>query len=205
MLKELVSKLGVGVLACGSLSAFAGSTTEWSNPNSNGNGCPIGSSTVSIAGDEIAWVFDSFYFDLVQPESASRFCRLSAKAKIARGLYLATLAQAFSYGGIKSTSGSTLRVSGVSRFFGYTLPVIQDFYGNGTPFDSPFKELKSNTNFLVIAPPAWWCSGNNPEGLFQATLSANGAVMPGGGSLSFSGQGFNVKFQATTGWLACRP
>jgi hypothetical protein len=204
MLRKIFGTAAIA-LGLGASAAFAGPTTEWSAPVSNGNGCPIGSSSVTIAGDEIAWVFDEFYFDLVNPESASRFCRLSAKAKIARGIYLAKLSQVLSYAGIKSTWGSSMKVATVSRFFGYTLPVIQDNYPNGTPFDSPFKELKGSTDFLVIAPPSWWCGTHRPEGLFQSTLSANGQVLPGGGSMSFAGQGFNVKFEATAGWLACAP
>ena len=204
MLRKTMISAVAGVSFACSASAFA-ATTEWSQAKANGNGCPIGTSTVTVAGDEIAWVFDSFYFDLEQPESSAQFCRLSAKARIAQGYYLATLNQNFSYGGVKSTRGSSLKVAGISRFFGYSLPALQDNYPNGTPFNSPYKEMQNSTNFAVIAPPSWWCTGRNPEGLFQSTLSAVGQVLPGGGSLSFAGQGFNVKFQATTGWLACQP
>lgn len=182
-----------------------GATTQWSNATSNGNGCPIGTSSVTIAGDEIAWVFDEFYFDLVNPESASRFCRLSARAKIAAGWYLARLDQVLSYAGVKSTFGSSLKVAAVSRFFGFTLPVIQHNYPNGTAFNSAYSELKGQQYFGVFAPPSYWCSGSNPIGLFQSTLSATGQVLPGGGSLSFAGQGFNVKFSAVAGYLACQP
>jgi|GEM_PF-4865089 len=184
--------------------AFA-ATTQWSGAQSNGNGCPIGTASVITAGDEIAWVFDSFFFDLEAPSAASRFCRLSAVATIAQGWYLARLDQVLSYAGVKSTNGSTLKVAAISRFFGYTLPVIQHNYANGSAFNSPYTELQGSTLFSVYAPPSFWCSGRNPRGIFQSTLSANGQVLPGGGSMSFAGQGFNVKFAAVAGLTLCNP
>jgi len=107
-------------------SAQAQQTTEWSNATANGNGCPVGTSVVTITpgGDEIAWTFDAFGFDLTAPASASRFCRLSASAKIAAGYYLGELTQELSYAGIKSQWGSRLSVGAQSRFFGFNLPQI---------------------------------------------------------------------------------
>jgi hypothetical protein len=205
MLRRIATVASFAALSIYSANAFAQNTVRWSSASSNGNGCPPGTASVSTAGNEIAWVFNSFYFDLINPESASRFCRLTATATLAQGFYIANLNQTLSYAGVKSTFGSRLSVAAVSRFFGYSLPVIQDNYPNGTPFNSPYEELQSNTLFGVIAPPSWWCGTRPPQGLFQSTLSATGQVFPGGGSLSFAGQGFNVKFEAIAGWLACTP
>jgi hypothetical protein len=190
-----------GVFASTSFAA----TTQWSNASANGNGCPIGTSQVAAAGDEIAWIFDSFFFDLVNPESASRFCRLTATATIANGWYLGQLSQVLSYAGVKSTFGSRLKVGAASRFFGFTLPLIEHNYPNGVPFNSTFMELQGSNMFSVFAPASYWCAGSRPQGLFQSTLSATGQVFPGGGSLSFAGQGFNVKFEAVAGLLQCQP
>lgn len=170
------------------------STTTWTDAKANGNGCPPGTSVVTIAGDEIAWVFDAFAFD----GNASLSCKLIAKAQIVRGWYLARFDQVFSYGGVKSTSGSALEVSATTRFFGFNLPVIRQAYPDGTPFDSPYTELDASIPFGVYSPPANWCRGQGNNGLLQSTLAAKGqANANAGGMLSFAGQGFNVKFSAT--------
>jgi len=206
MLKKLLMSSAV-VLALDSSSASASQTTEWSNATANGNGCPAGTAVVTITpgGDEIAWTFDAFGFDLTQPESASRFCRLSASAKLAGGYYLGELKQEMTYAGIKSTYGSRLSVGAQSRFFGYNLPPLIRNYPNGTPLNSLFESAVSVNNFTVFAPPSYFCRGGKLSGLFQATLSANGQVFPGGGSASLSVQGQNVTFKAIAGWLACSP
>lgn len=202
MLRNLfMSCLAIAALDAG---AFA-QTTKWSNPTSDGNGCPRGTSSVVIADDEIAWTFDAFGFELTEPSAASRFCRLSAVADIASGYYLAELKQDLSYSGIKSRYGSTLSVGAQSRFFGYNLPPLVHSYPNGTEFNSLFAHATSSDEFLVILPPAYFCEGDNTQGIFQSTLAANGQVMPGGGSAALAVQGHNVTFKATTGWRACPP
>jgi len=205
MLRSMLAAAATTILGFSTFTAEAQQTTRWLSASANGNGCPTGTSQVFVAGDEIAWVFDSFFFDLQNPESASRFCRLSAVARIANGWYVGRLEQVLSYAGVKSTFGSRLSVGAASRFFGFTLPALQRNYPNGTAFNSTFAELRNAQNFNVFAPPSYWCRGSRPEGLFQSTLSANGQVFPGGGSLSFAGQGFNVKFEAVAGLLACNP
>lgn len=195
------------VSALGSGSAWAQQTTAWSNATANGNGCPPGSSTVTVTpgGDEIAWTFSEFGFDLVQPASASRFCRLSASAHLAGGYYLAQLKQEITYGGIKSTWGSRIMVGARSRFFGFNLPPLIRDYPSGTPLNSIFESAVSTNNFTVFAPPSYFCRGGVLSGLFQSTVSANGQVFPGGGSASLAVQGQNVTFRAIAGWVACPP
>jgi hypothetical protein len=182
-------------------------TVQWSNATANGNGCPAGTANVTITpnGDEIAWTFDSFGFDLVGPSSASRFCRISASAKLSGGYYLGDLKQELTYGGIKSTVGSRLSVGAQSRFFGYNLtPLVRD-YPDGTPFDSLFESAVGVTSFVVHAPPSYFCNKGAVSGLFQSTLSANGQVTARDGSASMAVQGQNVTFKATSGWVACPP
>ena len=195
------------VFALTASSAFAVQTTEWSNASASGSGCPAGTAIVTVTpgGDEIAWTFDAFGFDLIEPSSASRFCRLSASAKLGGGYYLGELKQELTYGGIKSQFGSRLSIGVQSRFFGYTLPPIVRSYPNGTALNSLFESAVSTQNFVVFAPPSYFCRDGNLSGLFQSTISANGQVFPNGGSASLSVQGQNVTFKATAGWLACPP
>ena len=206
MLSKILTP-SLAVLALSSTAAFAAQTTEWSNATASGNGCPAGSSVVTITpgGDEIAWTFDAFGFDLIAPAAASRFCRLSASASLAGGYYLADLKQELSYSGIKSQWGSRISVGARSRFFGYNLPPIIRTYPNGTALNSLFEVATSTNSFVVFAPPSYFCRGGQLKGLFQSTLSANGQVTTSSGSASLSVQGENVTFKATTGWLACPP
>lgn len=205
MLKKMLMS-SVMLMAFGT-SAWAQQTTEWSNASASGNGCPSGTSTVTVTpgGDEIAWTFEAFGFDLVAPASASRFCRLSASASLAGGYYLADLKQELTFSGIKSQWGSRLSVGAQSRFFGFNLPPVTRNYPNGTPLDSLFETAEGTTSFVVFAPPQYFCRGGNLRGLFQSTLSANGQVFPEGGSASLAVQGQNVTFRARAGWVACPP
>ncbi len=182
-------------------------TVEWSNATANGNGCPAGTAVVTVTpeGDEIAWTFDSFGFDLVGPSSASRFCRLSASAKLSGGFYLADLKQELTYGGIKTRVGSRLSVGVQSRFFGKNLPALVRDYPDGTAFDSLFESAVAIDKFVIYAPPSYFCREGGLSGLFQSTLSANGQVTSSRGSASLAVQGQNVTFKATSGWLACPP
>lgn len=188
-------------------SAAAQHTVEWSNATANGNGCPSGTAVVTVTpeGNEIAWTFDSFGFDLVGPSSASRFCRLSASAKLSGGFYLADLKQELTYGGIKTRVGSRLSVGVQSRFFGKNLPALVRDYPDGTPFNSLFESAVALDNFVIYAPPSTFCQNEGLSGLFQSTLSANGQVTSSRGSASLAVQGQNVTFKATSGWLACPP
>lgn len=187
--------------------SFAVQTVAWSNATANGNGCPAGTSVVTITpnGDEIAWTFDAFGFDLSGPSSASRFCRVSASAKLAGGYYLADLKQELTYGGIKTRVGSRLSVGAQSRFFGQNLPALIRDYGDGTPFNSLFETASATDSFIIYAPPSYFCKNPNLSGLFQSTLSANGQVTTSNGSASLAVQGQNVTFKATSGWVACPP
>lgn len=188
-------------------SAEAQHTVEWSNATANGNGCPAGTAVVTVTpeGNEIAWTFDSFGFDLVGPSSASRFCRLSASAKLSGGFYLADLKQELTYGGIKTRAGSRLSVGVQSRFFGKNLPPLVRDYPDGTRFDSLFESAEAVDSFVIYAPPSYFCQNGGLSGLFQSTLSANGQVTSSRGSASLAVQGQNVTFKATSGWLACPP
>src|SRR6478735_3149425 len=179
------------LVALNATPAVAEHSVEWSNATANGNGCPAGTSVVTITpdGDEIAWTFDAFGFDLVGPSSASRFCRLSASAKLSGGFYLADLKQEVSYGGIKSTVGSRLSVGAQSRFFGHNLPPLVRDYPDGKPFDSLFETAEATDSFVIHAPPAYFCNKGNVSGLFQSTLSANGQVTASNGSASLAVQG----------------
>jgi len=59
-------------------------------------------------------------------------------------------------------------------------------------------------NFLVLAPPRYWCNPNrNPRGLFTSRIAVNGQVTRPGASISISAQQFDVKFEATFGWKPC--
>ncbi len=207
MLRNLLMT-SVAIFALQTTALHAQQTTQWSNATAAGNGCPAGSSTVIITpgGDEIAWIFDKFGFELTAPSSSTRFCRLSASAKIAAGFYLAELKQELTYSGTKSKNGSRLKIGASSRFFGYDLPEVSRTYAEGTDWFSTSEELSSTNDFLVFAPPSHFCSGNpNRNGLFQSTLSATGQVFPNGGSAALSVQGQNVTFRAKAGWVPCPP
>lgn len=186
--------------------ALAVQTTEWSNASANGNGCPLGTSSVTITpgGDEIAWTFSEFGFDLVNPSSASRFCRLSASASLAGGYYLGQLKQEISYG-IEKKPGSRISIGAQSRFFGFNVPPLVKSYGPAVDYTNLFESAVSVNNFTVIAPPSYFCRGGNLRGLFQSTVSANGQVSPGGSTASLAVQGQNVTFKAIAGWVACPP
>ena len=203
----LLSTAVLTVLSAMPAAATTDHNVQWSNATANGNGCPAGTAVVTITpdGDEIAWTFDSFGFDLVGPSSASRFCRISASAKLSGGYYLGDLKQELTYGGIKSTVGSRLSVGAQSRFFGYNLPPMVRDYPDGKAFDSLFESAVAVNSFVVHAPPSYFCKSGGVSGLFQSTLSANGQVTAANGSASLAVQGQNVTFKATSGWVACPP
>jgi len=184
---------------------FAQSSVEWSNATASGNGCPIGTSIVTVTpgGDEIAWTFDTFGFNLSRgPATASLFCRLSASARIKKGLYLGRLTQEMTYGATKSARGSSLSVGAQSRFFGKNLPELIQEYPDGIEFDSPLQSAASSFDLEPKLESEFFCDLPNPVGLFQSTLSAAGRVT-GSGTAALNIQGQNVTFRAITTWLDC--
>lgn len=180
-------------------------TVAWSNATASGNGCPAGSASVTITpgGDEIAWTFDAFGIDLaINPGSLSKFCRLSASARIRNGIYLGQFTQELTYGGTKSQNNSYLSIGAQSRFFGQNLPILSQVYRDGDEFDNPTASAAASHNFFVNAAPGGHCEGGNTNGLFQSTLSAVGRISQGG-LASLAVQGQNLTFKAITSWLEC--
>ena len=194
--------IAISSLFC-TFSAFA-DTTRWTNMSANGSGCPAGTSSVTAAGDEVAWVFSEFGYDLSAPTTATKFCRLSAVAHVDRGYYLARLNQVLSFGAVKSPRGSSFRLDTASRFFGYTVAGLNYAAGDGVAYDDPFRELTGYNDFLVYAAPL--CRLDTLNGLFQSTVSTTGRTWLVGnqsGTVSVGVQGLNNKFSATTVWAKC--
>ncbi len=206
MLKKMQT-LTLSLLTLTAIQAQAESYVEWSQASASGSGCPAGTSMVTITpgGDEIAWTFDDFGFNLSNgPTSASLFCKLSAIARIKNGLYLAELKQEMSYGGAKSKNGSYLSVGAQSRFLSYNLPAITAVYDDGVPFNSVFEYAVASQQVQIpdSVSSENFCKGRDVSGLYQSTLSAVGWTKAGG-TASLSVQGQNVTFKATTIFVDC--
>ncbi len=204
MFRNLLLPMAVTAAFVSSLKAAAQSV-EWSNASAAGDGCPIGTSIVTITpgGDEIAWTFDSFGFQLQGTKTtASQFCRLTASAKVKRGLYLGHLIQELTFGATKSKIGSVLTVGAQSRFFSRNMPALGQTYADGVEVDSPLESISSEVDYLPDVSTDYFCRSPSPVGLFQSTLSAVGKIS-GRGTASISVQGQNVTFRAVTDWMAC--
>jgi Domain of unknown function (DUF4360) len=190
-----------------SLTAQAETAIEWSQANASGNGCPANTSMVTITpgGDEIAWTFDAFGFSLSGgAASANLFCKLSASARIKKGLYLAELKQELSYGGAKSKNGSFLSIGAQSRFLSYNLPAMTAVYDDGVVFNQVFDYVVSTQEVRIPDKVVSenFCKKDDAIGLYQSTLSAVGWTKAGG-TASLSVQGQNVTFKATTIFVDC--
>lgn len=191
------------VFAAFSSSAWAQNAVEWSDATAGGNGCPNDASVI-IGGDEIAWTFNSFSFDLISgPDTKSLFCRLSAKAKVKEGYYIGRFTQELSYIGTKTQNDSFVQVGAQSRFFGYNLPALVRTYADGVPFDSTDAKATDSYDFAVGFEPGFLCGGGNPEGVFQSTLTALGRIGRSGGTASIAIQGQNVSFKVSTNLASC--
>lgn len=182
--------------------AWAQNAVEWSNATAGGNGCP-GDASVIVGGDEIAWIFNSFFFDLTTaPDTRSLFCRLSAKAKVKEGYYIGRFTQELSYAGTKSKDNSFIQVGAQSRFFGYNLPALVRTYADGVPFEAVDAKATDSYDYAVGFEPGFLCGGGNPEGLFQSTLTALGRISQNG-TASVAIQGQNVSFKVSTNLASC--
>lgn len=191
--------------AFGLEAANAQQVVVWSNMSASGNGCPSGSAVVTATpdGNELSWTAENFGFDLSGPAATARFCRLSASAQLSPGYYLERLRQEVSYGGKKSTTGSSFSVGVQGRFFGYNLRPIRRDYPSGTSFDRPKLTLYSNQTFTNFAPASFFCAESNTAGLFQGTVSVNGQVLEEKAFVSLGIQGQTVSYKAIFRWAAC--
>jgi hypothetical protein len=193
-----------GVLVSSVLLPSFAMAESWKNPGAQGNGCPSSATSVIAAGDEIAWVFSEFGFDLLKQGAANKNCNLSADAQVPKGFYLNSFTQVLSYAGVKTTLGSELNIGIRTMFFGSGLAKQEHYYPSGVEFDTPYTELSGTADFKRLDPPRNWCGAQGrAPGNLRVALSAMGKVNKAGATLSFAGQGFNMKFAATTGILPC--
>lgn len=203
----MITRLGVAVfgLAVFASGAKSQDVVEWSSVSAAGNGCPSGSAAISVSedGSEITWTAKQFGFDLKGVSSASRFCRVSAAAKVKPGYYLELLRQEVRYGGEKSTEGSQFSIGAQGRFFGYNLSPVSKQYSDGTAFDKPRVVLRSNQMFTGFAPATFFCGGDNSSGIFQGTVSAVGRVSDDSGFVSLGIDGKTVSYKAIFQWVPC--
>lgn len=196
----LISSLA---FAAFSAAARAQDSVKWYDWDAAGNGCPQGTSSVIAAGDEIAWTFDAFSFDLKNgPQATGMFCRVSTKIGVEKGNYVSQFTQELSYAGTKTKDDSFLQVGAYSHFYGFELPPLIRSYENGVPFDDVNAKLTETYWKIPGLEPNFFCWGRDPEGVFESTLSAIGNIGPYG-TASLTIQGLNISFKAATILARC--
>jgi hypothetical protein len=185
--------------------AFAEGVVEWSNLSASGNGCPAGGAVITSTpdGNELSFTTNGFGYELKAEGSVQRFCRLSGSAKIAPGYYLDEVFQQISYGGFKSTTGSTLTIGAQTRFLGFTVAPLTREYAEGARFNVWQISPRRKDKFSELAPAEYFCGQDARNGLFQGTIASTGTVTHPEGKLIVGIQGLTVSYKASFSWLPC--
>jgi hypothetical protein len=202
-----VTMLGFLTVAAAAFVSISGQaqTVTWLNAAAIGSGCAPGTTSVITAGDEISWSFSTFGVNPASGQGLQKNCRLTAGARIARGIYIATLERILTYGLVK-TPQSVANISATGGFFNLNFPTMTRQHAVGTSYTGPNPLSLSRTDgVLVIAPgvpiPYPWCQNFNPTGVFKSNIQIS--ALSSGGVANIAAEGFDVRFIARAGYLSC--
>jgi hypothetical protein len=164
----------------------------------------------SANGNDLAIVFTNLNVNLpggVGSALADRkSCTVRVPARIARGVYIGELTQAFTYG-VTKTAGSNGSVATRSTFFGFDVSPYTWGVSQGEVLDEPLVTQQRKDRFLVNTP--WyrgWCNGNRAlDGFYNANIAVTGQRNNRWEDLILAVDGVDLKYEVLAAWYTCNP